>query len=61
MPDLITIPELADAAGVSEDDTADVLAALVRQGWLNEEHVQFNVRSRAGPEWELELPDDSDE
>lgn len=49
----IEIPELAEQAGVDEDDVADVLDALVDEGWLKKEYVVFNVRSSG----DLDLPD----
>lgn len=49
----IRIPEIAEKSGVDEDDVAQVLYALVKEGWLLSKHVVFNERSSS----ELDLPD----
>lgn len=53
MTEKLSPKELAEETGITEDEAAEVLEHLIKEGWLFQKYITFNVRS----EGSLELPD----
>lgn len=53
-PEKLTPVDVSEETGVPEDDVAEVMHYLVKEGWMLGRFVQFNTRSESN----LDLPEE---